>query len=67
MATLERTGAPAQQLVLELTESLLVRDVEDVIRKMTFLKAMGVSFALDDSGIGYSSMYCQAFVMRLIA
>lgn len=57
VATLERTGAPAQQLVLELTESLLVRDVEDVIRKMTFLKAMGVRFALDDFGIGYSSMY----------
>jgi diguanylate cyclase (GGDEF)-like protein len=57
VATLERSGARPQQLVLELTESLLVRDVEDVIRKMTLLKAMGVSFALDDFGIGYSSMY----------
>lgn len=55
--TLERNGARADRLILELTESVLVQHVEDVTRKMTALKAQGVSFALDDFGIGYSSMY----------
>jgi EAL domain-containing protein (putative c-di-GMP-specific phosphodiesterase class I) len=56
LATLARTGAPATQLKLELTESLLVSDVEDVIGKMVALKAMGVGFSLDDFGTGYSSL-----------
>ena len=45
-----------QRLKLELTESLLVQDVEDVIAKMTELKALGVGFSLDDFGTGYSSL-----------
>ena len=53
---LENTGANPQRLKLELTESLLVRDVEDVIAKMTALRTTGVSFALDDFGTGYSSL-----------
>ena len=43
-------------LVLELTESLLVDDVEGVIEKMSALKARGVGFSLDDFGTGYSSL-----------
>lgn len=54
---LARTGAPAQRLKLELTESLLVEDVDDVVEKMHALKALGVSFSLDDFGTGYSSLY----------
>ena len=50
------TGADPHLLKLELTESLLVDDVEDVITKMTELKARGVSFSLDDFGTGYSSL-----------
>jgi EAL domain-containing protein (putative c-di-GMP-specific phosphodiesterase class I) len=53
---LEQTGANPQRLKLELTESLLVRDIEDVIEKMTTLRATGVTFALDDFGTGYSSL-----------
>lgn len=53
---LEQTGANPQRLKLELTESLLVRDIEDVIEKMTALRTTGVSFALDDFGTGYSSL-----------
>ena len=53
---LEQTGANPQRLKLELTESLLVRDIEDVIEKMTTLRSMGVTFALDDFGTGYSSL-----------
>jgi EAL domain-containing protein (putative c-di-GMP-specific phosphodiesterase class I) len=43
-------------LKMELTESVLVDNVQDIIRKMGALKAMGVVFALDDFGIGYSSL-----------
>ncbi|WP_296697449.1 bifunctional diguanylate cyclase/phosphodiesterase [Rhodoferax sp.] len=56
LATLELTGAPAARLKLELTESLLVKDVEDIIAKMMALKAQGVGFSLDDFGTGYSSL-----------
>ena len=54
--TLERTGARASQLKLELTEGLLVTEVEDIIAKMTTLQAQGVTFSLDDFGTGYSSL-----------
>ena len=56
LAVLDQTGANPQRLKLELTESLLVSNVEDVIAKMTALKARGVGFALDDFGTGYSSL-----------
>lgn len=56
LATLERTKAPASRLKLELTESLLVKDVEGIIAKMMALKAPGVGFSLDDFGTGYSSL-----------
>lgn len=53
---LDKTGANPRRLKLELTESLLARDVEGVIAKMSALKAKGVSFSLDDFGTGYSSL-----------
>ncbi|MFA7281632.1 MAG: EAL domain-containing protein [Sterolibacterium sp.] len=56
LQTLARTGANPHLLKLELTESLLVTNVEDVIAKMTALKAKGVGFSLDDFGTGYSSL-----------
>ena len=56
LATLRRTGAKPQRLKLELTESLLVDDVESAIAKMTILKASGVAFSLDDFGTGFSSL-----------
>jgi diguanylate cyclase (GGDEF)-like protein/PAS domain S-box-containing protein len=56
LAVLDQTGANPQRLKLELTESLLVSNVEDVIAKMTALKARGVGFSLDDFGTGYSSL-----------
>ncbi len=57
LAVLDHTGANPQRVKLELTESLLVDDVDDVIAKMTSLKATGVGFSLDDFGTGYSSLY----------
>ncbi len=53
---LARTTANAQRLKLEVTESLLVDDMEVIITKMGLLKASGVSFSLDDFGTGYSSL-----------
>jgi diguanylate cyclase (GGDEF)-like protein len=57
ISTLRSTGADPNRLTLELTESLLVHNVEDVIEKMSELKRVGVNFALDDFGTGYSSLY----------
>jgi diguanylate cyclase (GGDEF)-like protein/PAS domain S-box-containing protein len=56
LETLLRTGAVAARLKLEITESLLMEDVEDGIVKMEALRAHGVSFSLDDFGTGYSSL-----------
>jgi diguanylate cyclase (GGDEF)-like protein/PAS domain S-box-containing protein len=56
IALLKDTGANPFRLKLELTESLLLHDVEDAIRKMDELRAMGFSFSLDDFGTGYSSL-----------
>jgi len=56
LAVLDQTGVDPGKLKLELTESLLVSNVEDTIAKMTALKAKGVCFSLDDFGTGYSSL-----------
>jgi diguanylate cyclase (GGDEF)-like protein/PAS domain S-box-containing protein len=56
LAALRRTGANPTTLTLELTESMLVENIEDVIAKMTELRAHGLSFSLDDFGTGYSSL-----------
>jgi diguanylate cyclase (GGDEF)-like protein/PAS domain S-box-containing protein len=56
LALLEYTGTPPNRLKLELTESLLFENAEDIIAKMTALKARGVVFSMDDFGTGYSSL-----------
>lgn len=61
-AVLEQTGANPLRLKLELTESLLISNVEEVIVKMHALKALGISFSLDDFGTSYSSL---AYLSRL--
>ena len=50
------SGANPYRLKLELTESMLLTDFEDVIVKMGELRSIGVNFALDDFGTGYSSL-----------
>jgi diguanylate cyclase (GGDEF)-like protein len=62
LGTLGRTGADPRKLKLELTESMFVEDLEDIINKMTALKSHGVRFSLDDFGMGYSSL---AYLRRL--
>jgi len=49
-------GINPNGLKLELTETMMVEDVEEAIEKMHLLKSAGISFALDDFGTGYSSL-----------
>ena len=57
LAILAQTGANPNCLELELTESLLIANVDEVITKMQALRAKGIRFSLDDFGTGYSSLY----------
>lgn len=54
--TLQRSQINPQRLKIELTESIIVEDVDDAIAKMRQLQAVGVHFSLDDFGTGYSSL-----------
>jgi len=56
LQTLKNHHAEPTRLKLELTESLLLGDIEDTIARMVQLKREGVGFALDDFGTGYSSL-----------
>jgi diguanylate cyclase (GGDEF)-like protein/PAS domain S-box-containing protein len=56
LTALRSAGASAGRLKLELTESLLIENIEDIIEKMVALKSQGVGFALDDFGTGFSSL-----------
>jgi EAL domain-containing protein (putative c-di-GMP-specific phosphodiesterase class I) len=56
LSLIERYQIDASHLELELTESMLVHDMEDIIEKMTVLRAAGVFLSLDDFGTGYSSL-----------
>ncbi|UCJ18192.1 EAL domain-containing protein [Pseudomonas sp. MM211] len=53
---LQRYAVPAAALELELTEGVLLEDVEQCIANMQALKALGVRFSIDDFGTGYSSL-----------
>ena len=59
---LQMSGARPSRLQLELTESVLAKNMEDIIEKMCQLNALGVTFSLDDFGTGYSSL---AYLKRL--
>ncbi len=56
LQVLTQTGADPSRLKLEITESMLLEDVDNVIARMATLKRHGVSFSLDDFGTGYSSL-----------
>ncbi|OZY87463.1 diguanylate cyclase [Cellvibrio mixtus] len=62
LTALQRTGANPHCLKLELTESMLVQNPQDIIAKMDELKNHGIKFSLDDFGTGYSSL---AYLKRL--
>jgi diguanylate cyclase (GGDEF)-like protein/PAS domain S-box-containing protein len=59
---LAHTGAHPGNLILEVTESLLIEDLNDTIARMTEIVGLGVRFSIDDFGTGYSSL---AYLKRL--
>jgi EAL domain-containing protein (putative c-di-GMP-specific phosphodiesterase class I) len=59
---LNETGMPPERLELELTESTIMDDVEETVKRLSALKSMRVHVAIDDFGTGYSSLsYLQNF------
>ncbi|MBT9506909.1 EAL domain-containing protein [Rhodoferax sp.] len=56
LGLIEYTGANPQNLKLELTESMLADNLEDIVDKMSALRERGIGFSLDDFGTGYSSL-----------
>lgn len=64
---LEDTGFDAKMLVLEITESVLIRHPQDVIGALEELKQLGLHLALDDFGTGYSSLsYLKRFPIDIL-
>ncbi len=62
LRALERAGAHPGDLVLEITEGVVIEQVDTVVRKMSQLTQRGVRFSIDDFGTGYSSL---AYLKRL--
>jgi EAL domain-containing protein (putative c-di-GMP-specific phosphodiesterase class I) len=62
LAALDDSGLPPDRLVLEITEGVVLKDLETVIARLTALRRIGVRIAIDDFGTGYSSL---AYLRRL--
>jgi diguanylate cyclase len=62
---LQRTGLSPKRLVLELTESMLMRDANGALEQMHAVKALGIALSIDDFGTGYSSFsYLKRFPLN---
>ncbi|MGZ8159520.1 MAG: putative bifunctional diguanylate cyclase/phosphodiesterase [Methylobacter sp.] len=56
MSTLALTGVDPRAVMLEITENMIIKDINEVIEKMQLLKQSGIRFSIDDFGTGYSSL-----------
>ncbi|MCP1514810.1 putative bifunctional diguanylate cyclase/phosphodiesterase [Pseudomonas rhodesiae] len=66
-AILKQTGLPPARLELEITESVLMQNVDDTVDLLHKIKALGVRLALDDFGTGYSSLsYLRRFPIDVL-
>ncbi|PHN66410.1 diguanylate cyclase [Pseudomonas sp. ICMP 8385] len=66
-ATLEQTGLAPALLELEITESVLMQNVEETVTTLREIKKMGVRLAIDDFGTGYSSLsYLRRFPVDVL-
>ena len=65
LAILERTGLPPSRLELEITETILMADIDKTVGKLRELAGHGIGLAVDDFGTGYSSLfYLKHFPLR---
>ena len=66
-ASLESSGFRADLLILELTETILIRDVRSTVDQLHRLKAIGIRISIDDFGTGYSSLaYLRKFPIDIL-
>lgn len=64
---LAETGLPNDGLILEITESVAIRDMAYTIKLMNRLEALGINTSLDDFGTGYSSLsYLKKFHLKVL-
>jgi len=56
LRVLDETGLPGDLLDLEVTETTLMRDMDESISKMSLLRSRGIRISIDDFGTGYSSL-----------
>jgi len=62
ISALELTKVNPSSVMLEITENLIIKDINEVIEKMQLLKQRGIRFSIDDFGTGYSSF---AYLQRM--
>jgi len=66
-AALRESQLPARRLIIEITESMLVRETEQTLHVLQQLKDLGVGIAVDDFGTGYSSLgFLQRFPLDIL-